>query len=203
MNPILQAILAALGTGGGGLFGGLNTPASGGGLSPAILAQLGITAPVAAGGANPGILTQLGQMLNPANPMAGLLQLVSGGAMLPFASKGESSIENVMSFLSNPQKFANLFKQIAAPMNKTLVKTLQSEGEGAAAESGLGQSAGAVSSAVAKAAAPYVQQNISAAPGNALNLLQQQMAGASQFGSPYAAIARMFQNPEQGGSLGF
>src|ERR1700734_636168 len=159
MDPIIQMIMKMLGTGGsgGGLFGGLGTPASPGGISPQMLQylpllaqQLGIPedqllpmlmgSATPAGGSNPGLLTSLGGALDPSNPMTGLLKLVAGGSMIPFAMKGESAIDQGMSLLQDPSKFMSLVSSLAKPLNKNLVKAVQSGAQGSAAEAGLGQS---------------------------------------------------------------
>jgi hypothetical protein len=195
VNPIEQLIQM--------LFGGMATPASAPTMTPAMLAQLGLTPGSPAGGSNPGVITKLGGLLDPSNPMAGLLKLISGASMLPFASQGEGAINQGMSLLQNPAAFMGLVKRLAQPLNKQLVRTVQQGAQGSAAEAGLGQASGAIASGTAKALAPYEESNLQNAQGTALQQIQEMLAGSNLFGSPYAKIAQMFTGAggSPGGSL--
>jgi len=131
-----------------------------------------------------------GSSSNPA--ITGLLRLIASGMMLPYANKGESSIENAMTLLQDPAKFVSNVRTLAGGMNTDLINTLKSMGEGAAAESGLGQSAGAVSSAVAKAAAPYEEENLQTSQGTLMQQIEAMLSGGNLIGSPYMNLAQMF-----------
>jgi hypothetical protein len=219
MDPILQAIMSMLGGAGTGLsslgstlFSGMGTGATGG-ISPAIMMQLqaiGFTpAQIAsivgspAGGPNPGLFTSIGGALDPSNPMTGLLRLISGASMLPFAGQGETAINKGMNLLENPAAFASLFRSLAKPLNAKLVNSLKQIGGGEAAEAGLGQSAGAIASATDKVAAPYVQGNLENAQQTAMAQIAEMLQSGNLPGSPYANIARMFTGGSPGGDLGF
>jgi hypothetical protein len=193
MNPIEQIIQM--------LFGGMLTPGSAPSAAPGGVGPPTPGAP--AGGLNPGLLTSVGGALDPSNPLVGLLKMISGASMLPFASQGEGAINQGMSLLQNPAAFMGLVKRLAQPLNKQLVRTVQQGAQGSAAEAGLGQSAGAIASGTAKALAPYEESNLQNAQGTALQQIQEMLANANKFGSPYANIANMFTGGTPGGSLGF
>lgn len=195
MNPLLQLIQF--------LFGGMTTPGSAGGLSPALMAQLGITPPTPAGGANPGLFTSLGGAIDPADPLTGILRMIAGGFQIPFAQQGEGAINKGLNVLENPAQFTGLVKNLAMPLNADLVRSLKQMAEGTVAESGLGQSPGAVASAVAKAAAPYENARIDTSMNTAMQQMMALLSSGNLPGSPYANIAKMFTGgqSELGGSL--
>ena len=184
MDPIIQALMS--------MFSGMGTPASfgPGGFTPA-------------GGANPGMITQLLSALDPANPLAGLLKMISGFSMLPFANQQENIINHGINLLQNPQAFMGQYRALARPLNRELVRSVQQGAQGSAAEAGLGQSAGAIASATAKALAPYQQENVYHTEDLAMNQIQDLLRSAMMPGSPYARLAGMFGGGSAGGDLGF
>ena len=193
MNPIEQLIQM--------LFGGMLTPGAPGAPAPGGVGPPSPATPP--GGLNPGLLTSFGGALDPADPLVGLLKMISGASMLPFASQGEGAIDQGLNLLQNPAAFMGLVKHLARPLNKQLVRTVQTGAQGSAAEAGLGQSAGAIASGTAKALAPYEESNLQNAEGSALQMIQQLLANSKLPGTPYARIANMFTGGESGGSLGF
>jgi hypothetical protein len=193
MNPIEQIIQM--------LFGGMLTPGAPGAAAPGGVGPPSPATPP--GGLNPGLFTGIGGALDPADPLVGLLKMISGASMLPFAAQGQGAINKGFNLLENPQAFMGLVKSLAHPLNKQLVRTVQQGAQGSAAEAGLGQSAGAIASGTAKALAPYEESNLENAQGTAMAQIQQLLANANLPGSPYAKIAEMFGGGSPGGSLGF
>ena len=193
MDPIAQILQL--------LFGGMLTPSAPGAAAPGGVGPPSPATPP--GGLNPGLFTGIGGALDPADPLVGLLKMISGASMLPFAAQGEGAINKGLNLLENPQAFTGLVKSLAHPISKELQRTFNQSGQGSAAEAGLGQAAGAVASATDKIAAPYIQNEWDTAQGTAMQQIQQLLASANLPGSPYANIAKMFGGGSPGGSLGF
>jgi hypothetical protein len=165
-----------------------------------------------AGGAAGGGYGGVGAAGAPGGGMAGgmdmssLMQMImkmqAGQSQVPYANQSEGAINQGMGLLQNPSKFMGLTTHLAAPLNAQLVKAVQQDAQGGAAEAGLGQSAGAVASATAKALAPYEQSNQQNAQGTAMNMIQQMLASANQFGSPYRNLMNLFGGSAAGGGGG-
>ncbi len=182
LAPFLQQIMGgAAGAGGGGGAGPVTLP----------WGQSGSGSFAAPGGG-----------MDFASMLPTIMKMIAGNQMLPYANQGESAINQGMGMLTDPSKFMGLVTRLSTPLNAQLVKAVQQGAQGSAAEAGLGQSAGAVSSATARALAPYEQANQQNAQGNAMAIIQQMLASANEFGSPYKDLMNLFPGGgSPGGSL--
>lgn len=195
LMPILQQMMGG-GAGGGGTSPATMAQLQQAGFSPSVLANIGITPGAGGGGSSSG-------GMDFASMMPSIMKMMAGVSQVPYANQGESAIDQGMGMLTDPSKFMGLVTHLSTPLNAQLVKAVQSGAQGSAAEAGLGQSAGAVSSATARALAPYEQANQENAQQTAMSMIQQMLGNAQQFGAPYKNLMNLFggSGGSSGGSL--